>query len=275
MAKDAPKDVPRELERAGALCLAFANTAAPGRDDRRRDPRVAIAVRLESYAELGTWAQRMGILGAAEGERLRRAASERPEDAAAVVARAVELRASLMRIFTALAGSKEPRAEDLDTVNGALRARWIVPGPSGFRRDWVGDAQALDRVLWPVAHSAVELLSCEQHRKVRQCATKGCFRLFVYGDRRRRWCDVNICGSRARGRRHHEHLRRLSEKLESLTPAERRKRMEQLDEVVRQRQERKSKAVAELRRWQAERAAGSKQAEEPGAERSDPAPPKR
>ena len=40
MAKRGKKSgVPRELERSGALCLAFANTGVPRRDDRRRDSK--------------------------------------------------------------------------------------------------------------------------------------------------------------------------------------------------------------------------------------------
>ena len=45
---------------------------------------------LERYGELVTWGQRIGTLGAAGGERLRRAAAERPEDAAAALASATK-----------------------------------------------------------------------------------------------------------------------------------------------------------------------------------------
>ena len=69
--------VPRELKRAGVLCLAFANTAAITRDDRRRGSRVVPAA--PSYAGLVAWAQRMGALEPQSGERLPPPAPEHRE----------------------------------------------------------------------------------------------------------------------------------------------------------------------------------------------------
>lgn len=212
--------VAHDIEVAGALCLAFVNTAAPRRDDRRHKPQVPSVTRLESYSDLVGWVQRMGALGAAEGDALHRAAAERPAEGAAVLKRALLLRAAGLRTFTALAVTKEPQAQDLEILSDALRARRIVPGPDGFRRDW-GEPEALDRVLWPLAQSAAELLCSDSHRKIRQCATKGCSRLFVYGNRRRLWCDPNTCGSRARGRRHNELVRKAKAYNSSLSPAQR------------------------------------------------------
>ncbi len=209
MAKKKPRTgLPRELDGAGALCLAFANTAAPSRDDRRRDPAVAPQARLATYADLLTWVRRMGTLGATESEQLDSAAAGRPEEAAVVLAGALELRAALMRIFTAVAIEKECQATDLATLNAALRARHVVLAADGFGRHWPGDPEALDRPLWPIAQSAAELLSCDRRRKIRQCAAKGCRRLFVYAHGQRRWCDPDTCGNRAKGRRYHDKRRR-------------------------------------------------------------------
>ncbi|MCP3964674.1 MAG: hypothetical protein GY719_43155 [bacterium] len=271
MAKKTPQ-APRELERSGALCLAFANTEFPVRDHRLRDSERPSATRLESYDDLVTWTQRMGVLGAAEGKALRRAAAARPEEAAAVVAGALKLRKASMRIFTALALGKEPRASDLDVVNRSLGARGVAAGPDGFRREWTGDPEALDRVLWPIAQSTVELLCSDRHHKVRQCGAEDCYQLFVHANRRRVWCDVNTCGSRDRGRRHHRQLRQIKKRIDSMTPMQQREHMERAAEAARQRRERKRKALADLERRRAERAAGSKKAEQPGAGQAEQPP---
>lgn len=121
-------------------------------------------------------------------------------------ARGFELRAALLRIFTALAVGRQPRPQDLETLNAVLAeslpARRVVPGTDGFRWDWGGDGDALDRVLWPVAQSAGDLLTSTDHRRLRQCAASGCGRLFIGRNRRRLWCDMNVCGNRAKRRRH-------------------------------------------------------------------------
>ena len=199
--------VPRELERSGALCLAFANTGVPRRDDRRRNSKAPPSMPLKSYAELVAWTRRMGVVDGVVGERLHRLADERPEDAAAVRGHAVELRAAAVRIFTALALGEEPRPEDVAVVNGCLRVRWAVPAGDGFDWEWAGDDDALDRPLWPIAQSAAELLTSDDAANVDQCAAKGCFQLFVRRSKRRRWCDMSTCGNRQKGRRHYQYLR--------------------------------------------------------------------
>ncbi|MEE8525350.1 MAG: ABATE domain-containing protein [Thermoanaerobaculia bacterium] len=197
--------VAREVEQSGALCLAFANSAAP-RTDGRRSAKADLWLPLRGYDDLVVWGQRTGILGAFDGERLTRAAAVHPDRAAVVFGRGFELRAALLRIFTALAAGRQPRPKDLEILNGVLAeslpARRVVPGTDGFRWDWGGDGDALDRVLWPVVHSAGDLLTSADHRLLRQCAGSGCRRLFIGRNRRRLWCDMNVCGSRSKRRRH-------------------------------------------------------------------------
>ncbi len=210
----------RELDRAGALCLAFANLAAVGRDDRRRDPQVRLSGPIASYGGLLDWSRRMAALEPATAERLENAAAERPEEAAQVQVRGVRLSTAVLGIFTAVAAGENARAEDLQVLNQNLRRRQIISGENGYRRGWAADEEALDRVLWPLAHSAADLLVSERSRKVRQCATPGCSRLFVYASSLRRWCDANTCGNRARGKDYRKMVRRLKQESKKRSGAE-------------------------------------------------------
>lgn len=206
--KSAKAGLPHALERAGALCLAFVNTLAPRRDDRRRNAVAPPSVALERYGDLLAWGLEMGAVGSAGADRLARTAAERPQDAATALVRAIELRTALLRIFTAVAVKQVPRPRDLDVLNAALRVRRVIPGGEGFRWDWAGE-DALDRVLWAVAQSAAELLTGERLARVSQCASKGCRQLFVARSPRRLWCDMNTCGNRAKGKRHQKYLRQI------------------------------------------------------------------
>ncbi len=196
-------NIPRELERAGALCVAFANTEAPQPDRRFNDADHGPAYRFEEYAELSAWARRMGILTTAEAELLDREASASPRDAAAALGRVRELRSSLIRLFTGLVLGREPRPEDLERLNAALTVKRIVPSsdPLEFRLEMGGEPLALERVAAAVAHSATELLTSSRVKRLRQCAAEGCRRLFVHRSSRRLWCDMNTCGSRLKARR--------------------------------------------------------------------------
>ncbi|MEE8523020.1 MAG: hypothetical protein V3T72_03740 [Thermoanaerobaculia bacterium] len=72
--KNLPPRGPR-LDLAGALGVAFVNTAAARQGNRQQGVR--------TYEELLTWSQQTGVVSTLEGERLRRRAAERPEEAAA------------------------------------------------------------------------------------------------------------------------------------------------------------------------------------------------
>jgi predicted RNA-binding Zn ribbon-like protein len=53
-----------------------------------------------------------------------------------------------------------------------------------------------------VARAAGELLTSPEPRVVRACPGRGCGWLFLDRRGRRRWCDMAVCGNRAKARRH-------------------------------------------------------------------------
>ena len=67
----------------------------------------------------------------------------------------------------------------------------------------------LDTVLWPIAKSAADLLTSDRLACVRECAAQNCGWLFMDNspNQRRRWCNMKICGNRAKARRHYERNR--------------------------------------------------------------------
>ena len=79
-------------------------------------------------------------------------------------------------------------------------------GGACFSWTWDCNEEALDGVLWPVVRSAAELLTSEEAKLVRECASDTCTWLFVDRSRthRRKWCDMAVCGNRAKARRHYQ-----------------------------------------------------------------------
>ncbi len=100
-------------------------------------------------------------------------------------------------------------AADLRAFNFELRtalgARELGPGGRGWCWREVG-AEDLDRVLWPVAVSAADVLSSEARNLVRSCARDGCGQLFLArraSGRPRKWCGAS-CRNRHSSRRYYE-----------------------------------------------------------------------
>jgi predicted RNA-binding Zn ribbon-like protein len=61
----------------------------------------------------------------------------------------------------------------------------------------------LDDILGRIAVAAAELLTSPERDRVRECASHNCSWLFVdmSRNRSRRWCDMKVCGNRAKARR--------------------------------------------------------------------------
>jgi predicted RNA-binding Zn ribbon-like protein len=196
---------PRLLLVGGRLCLDFCNTVR----DRNGEP----VDRITDYGELVDWSARAGILNSEEGARLRRSARRTPTAAVAVLERSLALREALYDVFAAAAHGRAPDFRAIDALNAelgrAMARSQLVATEGGYTWVWDEGGRALDSMLWPVARSAADLLTSGELATVRQCAGHACGWLFLdtSRNRTRRWCDMRVCGNRAKARRHHQRLR--------------------------------------------------------------------
>lgn len=182
-------------------CLEFCKTVGWAERDRPDDELI-------SYQALLAWAERDGVVTPAEAKRLSRRAATRPEEAARVLARAVSLREIIYRIFSAVGEGRTPNRPDIEQLNAFLpeasRRRGVVAAAAGYEWGWLEDPDPpLDRVLWPIAYSAAQLLTWGDLERVKLCRADDCGWLFVDSSRNRsrRWCDMSDCGNRAKARR--------------------------------------------------------------------------
>lgn len=186
----------------GRLCLDLANTV----DWHGSDEPVEF---LTSYSELVAWSRHVGVLTEPLAQLLLKEAAGRPLDAVAVLKRAIALRETIYRIFSAISHEYAPQATDLAALNaelsGALVQSRIALAGEDFVWGWAGGESALDRMLWPVVHDAANLLTSGELSRVGQCSDAQCGWLFLDMSRNhsRRWCSMEDCGNRAKARRHY------------------------------------------------------------------------
>lgn len=192
---------------AGALSLDFANTLS-GRMDEVPVERVV------GFADLVDWAEAGGAVDEERARLLRRAGAERRSEAMAVLAQAVGLRAAIHQIFAAAARGRRPEDGALDRLNlflgEAARHRRLVPSGRGAAWRWHCPEDALDRPLWPIAQSAAELLTGPALVRVKECPGAHCGWLFLDSSKNgsRRWCEMAVCGNRAKAHRFKQRLKR-------------------------------------------------------------------
>ena len=134
--------------------------------------------------------------------------SEDQDLAADLLARAIELRGTIQAIGAALGrGSKPPEAA-LASLS-ALHARFVAkaelaPGALACRWRWSAQASPVEAALGPIALAAVSLFTEGDFARIRECGGHACGWLFYdrTKNNRRRWCEMEVCGNRAKQRRH-------------------------------------------------------------------------
>jgi predicted RNA-binding Zn ribbon-like protein len=183
----------------GRPCLDFTNTAHGRGTESHTD-------HLFDYAALVAWSRHAGVLDCSHAEAILTHAERHPRAAETARRRAIELREALHRHFAALARGRRPDAGDLAEINQALAAAMpharVAPAKAGFQWAWDESEPSLDRMLWPIVRSAADLLTAEELPRVKQCAGCECGWLFLDLSKNgsRRWCEMEVCGSRAKAR---------------------------------------------------------------------------
>ena len=186
---------------AGSLPLDFANTL-----DNRGDPEREKEL-LATYADLVAFVRQSDALPDAVARKLIARAAREPRAAASVLNRARILREAICRVFAAIAESRDPAPADLDILNAQITAsaahtRLRKTG-GAFTFTWSAESDELERVLWPIVRASADLLTSEDLGRVRLCEDEKCRWAFLdtSRNRTRRWCDMKVCGNRAKVRR--------------------------------------------------------------------------
>jgi predicted RNA-binding Zn ribbon-like protein len=183
---------------AGNVCLDFVNTL----DDRYTQPKEL----LTNYVDLVRFGEDTGVLSSAQVDRLFERGQANPNQAQEVLKWGRELREAVHDIFRAILDHQPVPPLALAQLNqhvqnAAAHMRLVPSKQGGFEWNFE-ETRDLDRVLWPIARAAADLLSSDQVPYVRACFSKTCewFFLDTSKNHQRRWCDMTRCGNRAKVR---------------------------------------------------------------------------
>jgi predicted RNA-binding Zn ribbon-like protein len=186
----------------GNLCLDFANTI----EDRGSEHPVDL---WSDYSRLLLWAEESGALSQNAARQLSSLARESPASAQSALALAGQLRDAVYDVFSAMVQQRKIPDQALATLNKAVQRSakhaQVVARNRRFQWEWILPEGSLDSMLWPVARAAADLLTSDDLLRIRQCASPACSWLFLdrSKNRRRRWCDMRICGNQDKARRYY------------------------------------------------------------------------
>lgn len=176
--------------------------------------RGPIAERLTTYERLTRWAEGGELISVRLGEALRHRALEHPRVAVRALDRAVELRWTLRRIFVEIAHARPIPSDAMAELNASVAITMarlqLAPDRetegNALRWSWAGAGEHLDSILWPVVRSAALLLVSDEANRIRECGATDCGWQYVDRSRNglRRWCQMEVCGTREKSRRRAE-----------------------------------------------------------------------
>ena len=185
---------------ADDLALNFANTES-GRGFRSHQNHFREAT------NVAEWLRHAKALPVEETDWLQTRVAERPDLARDLLATAVALRDAVHDIGVALGHRAKPPEAALASLS-ALHARCVAraelaPGVESCRWQWSVRASPVEAALGPIALAAVRLFTEGDFARIRECGGHACGWLFYDRSKnnRRRWCEMEVCGNRAKQRR--------------------------------------------------------------------------
>ena len=185
---------------ADDLALNFANTESgrgfPSHQNHFREAKNVVE-----------WLRHAKALPVEEADWLRARVSEHADLAADLLAQAVALREAIHDIGAALGHRAKPPEAALASLS-ALHARCVAkaelaPGALSCRWTWSVRFSPVEAALGPIALAAVRLFTEGDFHRIRECGGHACGWLFYDRSKnnRRRWCEMEVCGNRAKQRR--------------------------------------------------------------------------
>jgi predicted RNA-binding Zn ribbon-like protein len=199
---------------ADDLALDFANTES-GRGHPSHQNH------LREAANVVDWLRHARALPVEEADWLSERVSERADLASDLVSQAIELRAAIHKAAAAVGRRAEPPRSAL-TGLAALHARFIARaaliafpdepsrappkvthGVGCCHWRWTLRSSPVEAALGPIALAAIKLLTEGDTLRIKECGGHACGWLFYDRSKnnRRRWCEMEVCGNRAKQRR--------------------------------------------------------------------------
>jgi predicted RNA-binding Zn ribbon-like protein len=191
----------------GMAVLDFLNTC----NGRRPDTCLGEVVdKLLSLEDVVYWFHHAGLITAEEQAHYLSLVPSSPFQQSSAFKQVISFRESLYLLFLPIAEGKRIDEDSLELLDRTLIStavcRVLVPTSHAAFWGW-RHATTLDEMtaslLGRLAIQAADLLTSSQLNRMKVCATLSCDWLFLDTSKngRRRWCQMNICGSREKAKK--------------------------------------------------------------------------
>ena len=184
----------------GELALDFANTSS-GRGWREHQEH------LRSCGDIVDWAARARVLSPDEADGLREATRADPDLGRGLFDAALALREDVYALSSEIAAGRAAPPEHTERLTQThahfLARAQLAPVGGNFAWNWSTKNAPIEAVLGRISLSALTILLQADLTRIKQCPGDKCGWLFLDAtkNKSRRWCEMEICGNRAKQKR--------------------------------------------------------------------------
>ena len=184
----------------GELALDFANTSSARGFPTQQD-------HLRRSEHVVQWAAHAKVLPAQDARWLAETLAADPALGERLIGEALALREAIYRLGAAIAAGRpaprEPVAGLAHAHARALARAALAPVGVHFGWTWRPREAPVEAILGPISLSALTLLQQADLTRVKQCQGEKCGWLFFDAtkNKSRRWCEMEVCGNRAKQKR--------------------------------------------------------------------------
>ncbi|MEQ1523411.1 MAG: CGNR zinc finger domain-containing protein [Aestuariivirga sp.] len=182
---------------AGKLALDFTNTESGRGGAEHLD-------HLQTADDLVAWAAHAKIIGEKDAALARRIIKDQDKLARHLVARGRFLRETIYQINSNIVTGKPPAVKLLHGLTAIhaemLATATLTPQGDNYEWAWHSRAELTAAILGPITLSALDLLLHANFSRIKQCHGNHCGWLFYDStkNKSRQWCDMSVCGNRAK-----------------------------------------------------------------------------
>jgi predicted RNA-binding Zn ribbon-like protein len=162
---------------------------------------------LQTAGHVVDWARHAKILTGRDAKRLHERVAADRRLAAQLFGAMIELRELIHAIGVEIAAASKARRPQMDAlvrIHAQCLARaHLIPSAATFAWVWDPRASPVEAVLGPIVLSALSVLTGADLSRIKRCPGDHCGWLFFDAtkNKRRRWCEMEVCGNRAKQKR--------------------------------------------------------------------------
>lgn len=177
----------------GCFVFDFINTVSSRKDDANFDY-------LRTFEDLLEWSAKVGLIRSKRLQLLRDLSLKRKKQASDIFREIIDARENLYRLFSSIAAGTVPDAAITNSFNKRMSSVFnqleMRIGRTGAELDLKKDTVSVEEPLIQIMLNAFDILKQQDFQRIKECPRCGWIFLDTSKNGKRRWCDMNVCGSR-------------------------------------------------------------------------------